>query len=56
MDSCKYVRKNTLLAAKGGGFAPPFPPLNSPLQIGCPTLPVACVLTYYLRGSCIYAL
>ena len=31
MDSCSYVRKNTLLAAKGGAFAPPLPPLNLPL-------------------------
>ena len=34
--SYKYVRKNTLLAAKGGcicAFAPPLPPLNPPLVI-----------------------
>ena len=31
MDSCKYVHKNTLLAAKGGAFAPrtPLTPLES---------------------------
>ena len=29
IDSCSYVHKNTLLAAKG--FAPPLPPLNPPL-------------------------
>ena len=33
MDSCSYVLKNTLLAAKGGGaFAPPLAPLNPPLN------------------------
>ena len=34
MDSCSYVRKNTLLAAKGGvHLHPPYlpPPLNPPL-------------------------
>ena len=30
----RYVRKNTLLAAKGGAFAPPLPPLNPPLVPG----------------------
>ena len=31
MVSRSYVRKNTLLAAKGGAFAPPLTPLNPPL-------------------------
>jgi len=26
VDSCSYVSKNTLLATKGGAFAPPYPP------------------------------
>ena len=32
MDSCNYVCKSTLLAAKGGANAPPLPPLNLPLN------------------------
>ena len=35
MDSCKYVRKNSLLATKAGAFAPPLPPLNLPLSGVC---------------------
>ena len=33
-DSCSYVRKNTLLAAKGGSTCTPLtpPPLNPPLS------------------------
>ena len=31
MDSCSYVRKNTLLAAKGGCICTPLTPLNPPL-------------------------
>ena len=31
MDSCSYLRKNTLLAAKGGWICTPLPPLNPPL-------------------------
>ena len=34
MDSCSYVHKNTLLAAKGGCICTPLPPLNPPL-INC---------------------
>ena len=33
MDSCSYVRKNTLLAAKGGCKCTPLPPLNPPLVL-----------------------
>ena len=32
MDSCSYVRKNTLLAAKGGCICTPLTPLNPPLE------------------------
>ena len=31
MDSCSYLRKNTLLAAKWGCMCTPLPPLNPPL-------------------------
>ena len=32
MDSCSYVRKNTLLTAKGGCICTPLTPLNPPLD------------------------
>ena len=37
MDLCSYVRKNTLLAAKGGCIFTPLtpPPLNPPLVVNC---------------------
>ena len=38
MDSCSYVRKNTLLAAKGGCICTPLPPLNPPLLVPRPSI------------------
>ena len=38
MDSCSYVRKNTLLATKGGCICTPLTPLNPPLLCDTTTL------------------
>jgi len=45
MDSLKYVRKNTSLAAKGGCICTPLPPLNLPLLV--------CILLHLFMWSCI---
>jgi len=58
MDSCSYVRKNTLLAAKGGCICTPLTPLNPPLHLhwhntGRVDCSCTCLVVWYMTyGTC----
>ena len=51
MDSCKYVRKNTLLTGKGGCICTPLTPLKSPTEF-CHSNRLLLLTCTYTHHSC----